>query len=147
MAESNIKRDRGKALKAARKAAGLSARELIERANNQSDGEFELSVDSIYAYESGRVMLPTKVARRLANVLKIQASQLLVGDPEFQQSTQPEQRDSHTIALTVKPNSDSETYGDRLELEERLSVFVESILRRVRMNQTFLAPQKESKVE
>jgi len=80
---SDPKEARGSALRAARERAGFSARELVERANKKSPDESPLSVDAIYSYESGRTLLSGRVARRLAAVLDIPVSQLMIGDPVF----------------------------------------------------------------
>lgn len=92
-----MKKARGSVLKATREAAGLSARQLVERAKEGSTEEFQLSIDSIYSYESGRILLSERIGRRLADVLGIPVRQLLVGDPGFSEAGLP--RD---VLLNVK---------------------------------------------
>lgn len=82
MSESDIKSRRGDALRAARRQAMLSARELADRVNSRSE-KASLTDHAIYSYERGRVLLGRDVARRLAAVLDVPLAELLVGDPEY----------------------------------------------------------------
>lgn len=83
-----MRRRRGAVLKAARQAAGLSARKLVDRINARTPGS-DLTDHAIYAYEAGRVLLSREVAERVAVVLKMPVGELLVGDPDFRTSPPP----------------------------------------------------------
>ena len=73
---------RGRVLKAARVAAGLSAQKLADRVNDRTRGS-DLTRDAIYSYERGKVLLNRDAAERLAEVLRMPLSELLAGDPDF----------------------------------------------------------------
>ena len=76
---------RGRALRAARNLAGLSAPKLADRVNERTRGGSPVSKDAIYAYESGKVLLPHEVGVRLAAVLNLHPGELLAGDPDFRE--------------------------------------------------------------
>ena len=76
---------RGNALRVARNRAGLSAPKLADRVNERTRGGSPLSKDAIYAYESGKVLLPHEVGVRLAAVLNLHPGELLAGDPDFRE--------------------------------------------------------------
>ncbi len=78
----DIRAARGAALRSARAAAGLSARELVERVNTRTPGS-DLTDHALYAYERGRVLLSAEVAGRVAKVLKTPVGELLAGDPDY----------------------------------------------------------------
>jgi len=77
----DLKTERGLALRKAREAAGLSASQLVERAKKMSTKEFQLSDAAIYSYELGQNLLGEKVARSLADALRIPVHRLMIGDP------------------------------------------------------------------
>ena len=80
---------RGRALRAARNLAGLSAPKLADRVNERTRGGSPVSKDAIYAYESGKVLLPHEVGVRLATVLNLHPGELLAGDPDFRDTAAP----------------------------------------------------------
>jgi len=84
MDDPELKNLRGTALRAAREQAHLSARELADRVNSRSPGA-PVTDHAIYSYERGKVCLGAAVARRLAEVLRVPASELLIGDPDYAQ--------------------------------------------------------------
>jgi len=81
--KANLRTVRGGALRAARNLAGLSAPKLADRVNERTRGGSPVSKDAIYAYESGKVLLPHEVGVRIAAVLNLHPGELLAGDPDF----------------------------------------------------------------
>ncbi len=97
---------RGRALREARNLAGLSAPKLADRVNERTRGGSPVSKDAIYAYESGKVLLPHEVGVRLATVLNLHPGELLAGDPDFRDPT----RDADpATAGTTRPVADTPT--------------------------------------
>ena len=70
------RRARGAALRACRREAGLSARELAEQINARTRGS-DVTTDAIYSYENGRVLLSQELAERIAATLEVRAAVLL----------------------------------------------------------------------
>jgi len=81
--KADLRSVRGAALRAARNLAGLSAPKLADRVNERTRGGSPVSKDAIYAYESGKVLLPHEVGVRIATVLNLHPGELLAGDPDF----------------------------------------------------------------
>jgi len=77
-----LRRSRGEALREARHRAGLSAKQVIDRLTERGTGN-PISAQAIYSYEKGNVLLSREVAERLAPVLAVPLTRLLVGDPDF----------------------------------------------------------------
>lgn len=75
---------RGQALRNARDIAGVTAQELCDLASRYG---FKLSRAAIYAYESGRVLLPHRRAVPLAHALGIDLRDLLPDISQGQVST------------------------------------------------------------
>lgn len=98
-----LRRVRGNALRAARNLAGLSAPKLADRVNERTRGGSPISKDAIYAYESGKVLLPHEVGVRLATVLNLHPGELLAGDPDFRDACSPAA--APTDALTTPPGT------------------------------------------
>lgn len=92
-----LKSRRGEVLRNARNQAGLSARKLADRINQQTAGS-DLTENAIYAYESGRVLLSRESAERIAQVLRLPLGELLVGDPDF-------------APVAAAPNTDESEYA------------------------------------
>lgn len=88
MAETDVRLIRGEALRAARTQAHLSARALAQRVNSRNNGT-ALTDHAIYSYERGKVLLAPEVAKRLASILRIAASELLIGDPDYADEQTP----------------------------------------------------------
>ena len=74
--EHAVRRARGAALRAARRAAGLSARALAEQVNARTRGS-DVTTDAVYSYENGRVLLSQELAERFATTLEIPVEQLV----------------------------------------------------------------------
>ncbi|MEE9403713.1 MAG: hypothetical protein V3V20_02365 [Algisphaera sp.] len=79
---------RGAALRAARNAAALSARDLADRINLRTSGS-DITQHAIYAYESGKVLLSREMGVRVAQALSLHPGELLAGEPDFKQPTSP----------------------------------------------------------
>ena len=73
---------RGTALRSARSAVRLSARELADRVNLRTDGS-DITQHAIYAYESGKVLLSREMGVRVAEALNLHPGELLAGEPDF----------------------------------------------------------------
>jgi len=104
MKDKNILSARGKALRKARIAVEMSAAGLAERMGGM------LSAAAIYAYESGRVMLSSERAVRIAGILGVEPKELLpdlMNAEESQSLTVAAESEKIRIAsVTVTINGD-----------------------------------------
>lgn len=80
--EDDVRLARGSALKKARKAAGLTALQLVDRVNKRTVGT-DITHHALYSYERGKVLLSRELGERLAQVLGLHPGQLLLGDPDY----------------------------------------------------------------
>ncbi|MEM7624314.1 MAG: helix-turn-helix transcriptional regulator [Planctomycetota bacterium] len=80
--ETDVRLARGLALKKARKGAGLTALQLVDRVNRRTSGS-DITHHALYSYERGKVLLSRELGERLAQVLGLHPGQLLLGDPDY----------------------------------------------------------------
>lgn len=81
-----LRASRGEALRKARKSAALSAERLAEFVNERTAGS-AITKHAIYSYEQGKVLLSREVGHRIATALQLHPGQLLLGDPEYANSS------------------------------------------------------------